>query len=264
MKALAEKDLDFPLDNVYQTYALKCVSEGASLRDIKQAQKACAVYLLQEIARLRPVAIFAMGESAYYFFTHAAGISKRRGKAFEWTHPDDPTLTIWIVPTINPDKVIDDPKLHPAFAADLMKWIQLSQGQGANPAVEVIDIHSGDAWRTAQYDLAEAASRGLISFDLETRGMLSVRANYSRVWLAGITSGADRGNGIMVWNLGLEHPDAPWYYNEPLKREIVRSFCELVLLSRINGHNVSFDLRWVWSLVDRYGFTVDSATGEIR
>lgn len=264
---VAREDLGVDLTEVYTTYAVKCrpplIQDKAKAEKVmRAAQAACDHFLLKEIARVRPETVFAMGPEAYYFFKHAKGLFKHRGEAFEWTHPDDPSLTMWVVPSLDPDDVIRAPKYFDGFAADVAKWARLMRGETADElAIDVVEVRSLAGFHTMMIDLLSEPDR-VMTFDLETRGFQSARRDYSRLWLGAVTNGTRTPRGMRVYLVGIEHPDAPWYdragedLHGEVRRRVVEGWSDLILRydRGVNGHNVKFDLRWTRATAKRYGF----------
>jgi len=239
---------------VYTTFATKCrPGEGAAKKpSLKIARKACAPYLAQEIGVVKPRAILAMGADAYYHFTHKEGITKNRGQAFQ--HEE---YGSWIVPSLSPLAVLVQPSNYAAFVSDVAKWWRIVQDQMHPPEVEIVEVHSLDDLDEMLAWFAEDPDR-LLTFDLETRGFNSQRDDFSFIWCYGVTDGRDAGAGMKTFLVPFEHPDSPWFADEPVLREVLERMSALLLghenrKVRVNGHNVKFDLRWLQRARERYG-----------
>lgn len=121
--------------------------------------EACSKHLLAEIAEVRPKVIVALGATPLSFFagkdSKGGGITKRRGRFFEWKHPDG--FTCVILPTYHPAYVCRKPNLLEDFLIDLQaaKWFltgdsrRLPRGEGTRtrkpyPGTFVGGYHSGE------------------------------------------------------------------------------------------------------------------------
>ncbi len=266
-------DVD-PLE-VYSTYAVKCRAPVGNnrVKYLEKSVKVCGDFLSEELLAVRPRAVLALGAIAYYYFAHKKGITKNRGQAFTWTHPDDETLAIEVVPAMHPNWVLSNPRGHSPFVSDLTKWARLARGEDAAPQVEVLEVHTLEDLRAARAEVLEDPTK-LLTFDLETRGFKDHVEGYSRVWCASVTRGRRNADGaVRVWSIPLEHPETDLpagpgphltdiIMSSPAVREAVEVACELLLGAgenvevRVNGHNVKFDVRNMRGLQRRHGLGV--------
>lgn len=280
--ALREHDLD-PLD-LYVTAAVKCVPPSENREKVlPAAMKVCApTYLRQELARVQPRAVLALGAQAYHAFTHQpTGITTKRGQVLHLSglprvkgrskaeqaeldarYPSAATeATFAVVPTLDPSYVLSNPHYDEAFQSDVAKFARLVRGGSEDgPGVELVEIRTLDGWRAALTELRAAG--GVLTFDVETRGFVDARAAFARMWCLSLCAGTRNEAGdVRVFGLPLEHPDSPFItwaddggvvIGEDL-RVIVAEVVELVLASRVNGANVHFDLRHLVRMAQRYG-----------
>lgn len=247
-------DLGASLDGAYKTYAIKCpLPQGVDDKVRTRAAKTCSTSLLTEISLVRPKAILLLGAEAFSGLLNRTGITTRRGQA-EQVKIDE-GYSPWVVPTLHPNYVSLHPSTRQAFLSDVSKWIRLVRDQNQEPLVSILNVRSSDGIRAMMADLG--SSTGLLTFDLETRGLKDQQKAYSKVWNAAFTRGERDANGAMkVWMLPLEHPDAPWYGpgSEHTLRAAVEAACSLVFSSpNVNGHNVAFDCRRLAMLARRHG-----------
>lgn len=267
--------------------------------------KECQTYLWTELWEVKPKAILTMGAGSYYAFTKQKGVTARRGQAFEWEIPCICTLgrccdgegviqriepvegqepvthhypcgcggictsksnpfKTWVVPSISPAAVVARPNLHAAFESDVAKWQRLASGIDVTPDVEIVQVKTVEGIYRMLDDLNSDRKR-MLTFDLETRGFQDHRATYSKVWCAALSNGTRTNNGIKVYSLPLEHPEAPWFdgmeyidahaTHYEVCRPAVEALTSLVLDPdrKLNGHNAKFDLRNTVNLAIRYG-----------
>lgn len=300
----AEVNVD--VAEVYRTYAVRCAPPRTNDREklTLVAVKECAPFLWRELWEVRPKAILTLGAAAYYAFTRQRGLSNRRGQAFELSLPCacsgpccegtgntreevDGRVTwtlceckgvchaheghsIWVVPTFNPRAVLERPSAHEAFVSDVAKWRRLGLGVDLTPEVEIVEVRSLEGLRLAQEELLATVDK-VLTFDLETRGFVDQRAEYAKVWCAAFTTGHKGKRGTRVFQIPLEHPEAPWFDpDEPLPanatsypdaREAVQTVVDLVMSAPLNGHNVKFDVRHVSAMARRYALPVSLSIG---
>ena len=296
------RDLDLDMAEVYRTYAVRCSPVEAE-QVTRDAVQACQPYLLRELWEVRPSAILTLGAVAFHALTKGTGISKRRGQAVRWELPcacdgtccsgtgswqflDEAGVTVhtpcscggacgaheghavWLVPTLAPGDVLQRPSTHETFFADLAKWRRLGFGEDTTPEVEIVEVRSLGALRTAVEEL-RATHDKVLTFDLETRGFVDQRATYAKVWCAAFSTGHRGASGRRVFLVPLEHPESPWFPGGPIPARwssypevapVVGALHDLLVERALNGHNVKFDVRHTTGLFRRYGL----ATGGMR
>lgn len=251
-------DLDLYREDFYISNATKCKPPMENKDELlKIAVKECADYLEAEIAAVKPRVILAIGNYAYYFFKHQTGITKNRGKEF-WSEKHNAL----VVPTVHPAFIMQSPNYHEAFYADVVKFKNILLNKKP-PEIEIMEIHNLDDFDQAMLELNENPD-DILTFDLETRGLIDYRPSFSKVWCAGITR-----NGKKSYIIPLEHPESPFVspngelWKEqwpnvqmtilPEYRRVVEATCDLILRAKVNNHNVKFDLRHLIRLAERYG-----------
>lgn len=258
------RDADLDIHDLYLTAAVRCAPPRQNrAAALTKAQKHCEPYLAREVDVVRPRAILSLGATAYWAFTHKAGITSNRGKPFDWHG-------ITVVPTLSPLHVLAQPQLHGAFAADVMRFSRIVRGEDSDPKIASIPVMSRAELDAALVELEEAT--GLLAWDLETRGFVDYRPGYSRVWMIGISRGTrDETGALRVFGVPLEHPESPfllpgervwpqrWVASESEDaRYAVGRIVRLCLSTPSVGHNLKFDLRHLRSLGRRYGIEVDA------
>lgn len=249
------RDSDLDRSDLYITSAVKCQPSTGKTKDaeLKIAQKICGpAYLDAEIARVKPAAILALGSSAYYHFTHSQGLIKHRGQA-----SFDQSRNTWIIPSVTPDYVMLFPNYHDLFLSDVKKFSRFINDNVSGPPVNLHPILSVGDYNLMITELDKAGT-GTLTFDLETRGLIDYKNDYSKVWCAAITRGVrDSEGAVTTYILPLEHPESPFLDDIPSLRYIMSSFCDYVLSAKANGHNVKFDIRFLIFTKDRYSEVSD-------
>jgi len=256
-------DLELDRSDFYISNATKCKPPRREGKDtyLREAVKACAHYLEAEIAAVKPKVILAVGNYAFYHFAHKTGITKSRGKEFF-----SEAYQCLVVPTVHPAFIMMNPEYHDPFMADVVKFKNILLDKKP-PAVEIVEIHSEEDWALAKEDLMQNPN-SILTFDLETRGLIDYKPEFTKTWCAGITR-----DGRKSYLLPLEHPESPFLENPdpdweanwklnwpdinyriaPQYHHIVREFCEIVFSSKLNNHNLKFDIRHLVRLAQRYG-----------
>ncbi len=264
-------DVELERSDLYITNATRCRPPREDKDELlKVAKKACAPYLETELSAVQPKAVLAVGGIAYYFFKKQLGILKARGQAF-FSEP----WQCWVVPTVHPRFVLENPAYHEMFTSDMLKFKRLMSGITDAPPVDIVEIHTLDDWRAALAELDVELGRPL-TFDFETRGFNDHDPEKFQAWCVAITHGVSNGAGPRVFMLPLEHPDSPflefsppddwpgpelWPPDPPLRiaprfQGIVGDLVGLLHKHRVIGHSVKFDARQLARLAERYGRTL--------
>lgn len=115
------QDMGIDPTQVYWSQAIKCrtFDQNASNSDIKS----CKVYLEEEIARVKPKFILALGNEPLLALTGHSGIMKYRGR------PYDHSSGAKVLPTLNPASVKRNPGQRPGYLADLRLFVNLTLGR---------------------------------------------------------------------------------------------------------------------------------------
>jgi uracil-DNA glycosylase family 4 len=269
------RDVDLHRSQLYITNAVKCrMSRENTEATLNNAKMACALYLERELYAVKPKAVLALGATAYYFFSHKTAILNARGVPLyseRWG--------CWVIPTVHPMYVLNNPAYHEMFVADVAKFKRFMLGQvNEQPVIDIFEIHTADDWRQAVSELN--ASTKLLTFDFETRGFMDYDPEKFQAWCVALTRGEERvpGAGPRVYILPLEHPDSPfigphgpldpwptpeeWPPDPPLRiapenRWIIEDLVKLLSApNRISGHNVKYDARQLIRLAERYNIPI--------
>lgn len=233
-------------ESIFFTQAIKCrtFDQNASNSDIKQ----CKTYLDQEIERVKPKYILALGNEALLATIGRSGIMKYRGKVFD--HPSGAK----VLPTISPSSVKRNPGQKPGYLADVRLFANLVLGRESGipkPKYSVIDTREKlDKLK----DILKMTSE--LYWDVETvsdyykpDGKI---VSLSATCIIDTPSGKKR----FVFALPLFHPDSPWrrkwkavlqYLKKPLEK-----------IKKVTAHNGMYDTKWLRWLGINIRFTFDT------
>ena len=241
---LADMGLD-PRD-IFYSQAIKCrtFDQNASNADVKT----CRTYLEQEIARVQPKFILALGNEPLLSLLGHSGITKYRGRVFPHSSGAQ------VVPTISPASVKRNPGQRPGYMADLRLFANLVLGRPSGikkPKYAIIDD------REKLDKLKKILSMTVdLNWDVET-----VSDYYKRdgkiVSLSG-TCILDTPDGPkqFVFALPLYHPESPW--RRKWRAVLQHLKPELEAIPKVTAHNGSYDTKWLRWLGINIKFTFDT------
>lgn len=217
--------------------ALKC--RVWDMNPTKTDQKACAPYLAQELAHIKPDYVLAIGNEALFATTGHAGIMKYRGKVF------DHATGAQVFPTISPAMVARNPGYRAGFMADLAYFNRLTIGEDNaiphhTPGSARTQVRTKDALRAM---LAAVHDADAYSYDIETTGASEHDSGARIVSIAITTAGPDGMDSAHVWELPLFHPESPWRTQWERILEILGRV--MMRARRRIAHNAKFDTRWL-------------------
>ncbi len=164
-------------DQVYYTNACLCNPDKNKTPSPK-AISCCNRRFLDEISKIQPSKILAVGGSALQALIHPGGntpITKWRGLGITWTYGIDPTigeydivdtLSAFVIPTYHPAAVSRDPDLFRDFTHDIAKLIA-QDAPLPPPEIETLVPSTPD--EALDY-LEELTTASALSCDLETTG----------------------------------------------------------------------------------------------
>lgn len=232
-------------NRVFFTQAIKCrtFDQNASNADIKQ----CKTYLDQEIERVKPKFILALGNEALLATVGRSGITKYRGKVF--SHPSGAK----VLPTISPSSVKRNPGQKPGYLADLRLFANLVLGRESGitkPNYSVIDT------REKLNKLKEILSMTKeFYWDVETVSDYykadAKIVSLSATCILSTPSGPKR----FVFALPLYHPESPWRRKWRAVLQFLKKPLEKI--KKCIAWNGSYDTKWLrWLGID-INFTFD-------
>lgn len=108
---------------------------------LPEEAEACSRWLLADVLRTRPRMIVALGRYATSFFCRIPAsevkITQIRGQLHTWTHPQDPSLVIDVIPTFHPAYIarelnVDGSTVPFLFRSDLCSALSLTVADAAS------------------------------------------------------------------------------------------------------------------------------------
>jgi DNA polymerase-1 len=240
------QEVGIDVTRVFFTQAIKCrtFDQNASNGDIKK----CKTYLDQEIERVRPKFILALGNEALLASVGRSGITKYRGRVFE--HPSGAK----VIPTVSPSAVKRNPGQRPGYIADLRLFANMVMGRESGirkPHYSIIDTRE----KLDQLKRALALTEDF-NFDIETVSDYfkpdGKVVSLSATCILDTPSGPKR----FVFALPLYHPESPWRRKW---RAVLRYLQpELEAIKKVTAHNGSYDVKWMRYLGINVRFTFDT------
>lgn len=241
---LSERGLS-PRD-IFFTQAVKCrtFDQSPSNGDIKK----CKTYLDQEIDRVKPKFILALGNEALLATVGRSGITKYRGRVYD--HPSGAK----VLATVSPSAVKRNPGQKPGYTADLRLFSNLVLGRESGirkPHYSVIDTREKlDSLKRA------LAMTDDFYWDVETVSDYykpdAKIVSLSATCIIKTKSGPKR----FVFALPLYHPESPW--RRKWKAVLKYLQPELEGIKKVTAHNGSYDTKWLRWLGINIRFTFDT------
>jgi uracil-DNA glycosylase family 4 len=241
------KEMGIAPSLVFWSQAIKCrtFDQDASNPDIKT----CKTYLDQEIDRVKPKFILALGNEPLLALVGRSGITKYRGKVF--AHPSGAQ----VIATISPASVKRNPGQKPGYAADLRLFSNLVLGRPSGipkPNYAVIDT------REKLDKLKQILSMTKdLNWDVETAGGdyfndTGVIVSLSGTCILSTPSGPKR----FVFALPLCHPESPWRRKWKAVLKYLKP--ELEGIKNTTAHNGPYDMKWMKCYGVFMNFTFDT------
>jgi DNA polymerase-1 len=183
--------------------------------------------LVDELNRIRPKVVVALGDLACRTLTGKQPITKWRGSVLPCTLVSGPL----VVPTLHPAYILRDYVMHPAVIADLQKAKRVLNGQYAPEGYDI--IVNPTIVQIEDY-IAKCLDNRAVAFDIETTAV-GIRC-------LGLSCEADSALVIPVCRMQIADRENMW--------RLVRLLFENEQVTKI-GQNMSFDLSF---LVPHVGF----------
>ena len=248
------------ITDYYLTNSAKCFPKANPKPNPTSPQvKACAPYLDEEIAKIRPDFILALGNVAAQRILGYGQITKIAGKEI-WSEKYKAT----VYPALHPAAILRAPGTQSAWEAEIMRFGHLVRGELlAKPPVKVDLITTPSQATELAFKIKSAVAAGLpLAYDVEaTYGLEWWHKDY-KVWTIAFSISP---NHALV--LPVSHPKSPadpsalyWFFQdikealtEPGKVRIAHNqlYDDLAIL-RIAGYRplTTWDTMIGWQLID--------------
>lgn len=216
----------------------------------KTEQKLCgSTYLPDEVRRVKPKLIVALGGEALLVTTGRSGIMKYRGREGVFKETGTPVL-----PTISPSMVKRNPGNRSLLVSDLRYAVGMIDPEryaaGQTPRVMAVTTHGG----LQRVSAALRAADG-VAFDLETSGFNEYMPDSA---IVSISFTVWKGDDAEVYAVPLCHPESP--FREDWRRVHRYLIKAMATTPKRVAHNGKFDLRWINQMakVGFVGLTFDT------
>ena len=210
----------------YMTKAVKCPAPDDRAPTLKEI-KCCLPYLLEEATVVKPKYVLVFGGAALKATLGKVGITKERGKLFDWQGAQ-------CVATISPGMVMRQPVYTKIFREDLNYFARLLDGKLSPPTdFKWTLVTTPQELLSMQLD---CMASDYISYDVETTCLHDT--DNGKLLLVGL------GTARMNWVVPLDHKDA--ILNRELVVEVLNTILQANHVKKI-AHNGKFDNRWLRS-----------------
>lgn len=181
------RDEGIDIESVYLTNSVKCVTPYGK-EPVAKEVNACKTYLIDEVRRVQPKVIVALGGTALTALTGLKGILKHRGVQAEILPEfcmDEWELPI-VMPTLHPAFVLREESQRETLLGDIRTALRAMRGQYNE--IEVPWEWGIGSWQHLMgYNKAECA--GVLSFDCETNMKVDPKDPDLKITMIGIDDG---------------------------------------------------------------------------
>lgn len=244
------RDAGFTQHEIYVTNCVKCAPREANAT--KRIWDACSVHFLEELRRVCPRMIVAVGADALTWLTGETGVSSLRGTGL--TCQLDQNYVVYPIRQPMALNHVKDPSDRAVLKAEMVQDLETLRRIYYAGGRAVVDVVSSNVdYKTAETEedvlrmLAEVdAHTGPVSCDLETWGFDPEAAGAE---IAAIGFSMRPGQGFAI-PLAARGSDRIWWWADDVLPRIVRRVVH-TLQNRhrdVFGHNfIKFDCKWLRS-----------------
>lgn len=226
-------DVGVDVSKAFFTQAIKCrtFDQSPSNGDVKT----CKTYLDDEIARVKPKFILALGNEALLALVGRSGITKYRGRVYD--HPSGAK----VIPTISPSSVKRNPGQKPGYVADLRLFANLLLGRpNGIPKPNYFIVDTREKLDKLKRILSITTE---INFDVET--VSDYYKTDGKLVSLSATCIVETGSGPkrFVFALPLYHPESVWRRKWKAILKYLKP--ELEAIPKVIAHNGAYDIKWM-------------------
>lgn len=230
-------ELGLDTSKIYFTPVIKCSDFETSLTT-RQLKDHAALYLYPELERINPKFILGLGNESLQVLTGKSGITKYRGKPFDYGNAI-------VMSTLSPSAITRNPGQKPGYLADLRLFVNRVKDRTTgipDPKYMIVDdtVKLKKLWRIL--DMTDE-----IYIDIETwvAGGEYYEDTSKMVSLAAtcVVIKADGTKARTVFALPLWHPGSPWRNKWQALLQIMGTHCRKI--RKVVAHNASFDCKWL-------------------
>lgn len=236
------RELGLDMSDVYYTPVIKCSDFDTSLSN-RQLKTHAADYLIPELDELKNLKyILCLGNEALLAVTGKSGITKYRGKEFDYKGA-------LVMSTISPSAVNRNPGQKPGYLADLRLFLNQVKGikQGlADPKNVII----GDSKENLKKICRVLEMTEEISIDVETKNGEYYQRETKGSALVSIAATCvvrkpDGTRGLVVWAVPLSHRQSVW--RSSWRRVMAILGKHVSNIREVDAHNGSYDCKWMFT-----------------
>lgn len=235
---LSELGLD--MSDVYYTPVIKCRDYETTLTN-KQIKTHAAEFLIPELESMKNLEyILCLGNEALLAVTGKSGITKYRGKEFEFNGK-------LVMSTISPSAVNRNPGQKPGYLADLRLFVNQVRGikQGLADPTQIVYGNDKESLKKICriLDMTEE-----ISIDVETKNGEYYQNETEGSALVSVAATCVvktplGQKGLVVWTVPLSHPQSPW--RNSWKKVMAILGRHIGNIKEAIMHNGSYDSKWL-------------------
>lgn len=220
-------------DDYWITNAVRCRPPNNEIKDAHK--KACREFLHDELLRVKPKAILALGNSALFALSGRQGIMSERGRLFHWEG-------IPCVASFHPAFVLRDPSKEDMLIADTLKIWDIAT-TGELPTRQAVDYRVARTREDLHELFLEVEEADRVAWDIETTG-LDAFAEDAEVVCVQFSTKPHTG-----WLVPLRHKEG--FYELPYTRSELDNAEDLIkwILEEsgkpLVGQNLKFDMGYV-------------------
>jgi uracil-DNA glycosylase family 4 len=154
------EEVGLPRNQIFISNAVKCRPEGNATPTNSQI-KACKNYLIDEIERVNPEYILAMGNPALYSLTGRSGVTRLQGSWLK-TKPEFGDRKVFV--TLHPSGILRREFLKPKFMFAMKQFATISSGKTSTAKRDYRLVRTAQDFRKAKADIRAAKE---IAWDIE-------------------------------------------------------------------------------------------------
>lgn len=224
-------------DNIYITNAVRCHPPDNRTPTRKEITS-CGIYLIREIARVKPKFVLILGAVALMGALKKGGVTKHRGEVYEKDG-------IKYFVTLHPAALFRQPQQIPYVRADFQRFSNLVNGKIDNN-LEGFNWNLVDSPAKLRICLSSLVNDPVISFDIESSGLNPLAPGF-KIFMIGF------GTEGKQWIVPFDYPGSP--FTAPIIQQKVIASLKKALDNgqKIVGQNGKYDIKCILAT---YGWRV--------
>lgn len=250
--------------DIYFTYAVKCwtftneISARIERTPTKAEVIACRNHLIEEIQKIKPVAIIAPGSLAASSLikSRSSAITRIRTETFDLEHLDSSLAGITVFPTFGAELALEKMESHQHIIYDFQRASNYIKTGDLSVIKQQNYITTTDP-DIAIAELKKISGQDIVAWDIETAGKWdSIDPCYPGSIITTMAFSTKEGTGLCF---PIKHKDCDLSNHSGLLREIRRVLEDPNI--PIIGHNLKFDTKWVKHVM---GITVSGVKADTQ